>query len=1145
MERTAEVSREGVTASTRRERIEDLFERAADLPAAEREELLARECVGDRALADEVRSLLASDDDGRGLRSTLAAAITALSADVPAGRLGARLGSYRLLDVIGEGGMGTVYLAERDDAEYRQRVAIKILRNGLGSSEALARFRDERQILAQLDHPGIVRLLDGGTTDVGLPYLVMEHVDGAPLTVHARGLPVRRRVELVRTLCGALQHAHQKLIVHRDIKPANILVDAGGVPKLLDFGIAKLLDGEAGREARTRTGMALLTPEYTSPEQARGERVTVAADIYSLGAVLYQLLVGAPPQRAQDSMLATLRVICEVEPPRPSAAAPASERRELAGDLDNIVMKALQKQPDARYDSVAALAEDLDRFLTGMPVNARASTLAYRVGKFVRRNRGSLAVTALVLGALATAVVISIVQARRAIQQTLIAEQQTEVAQRQTRSLLIEQALQEQAAGRASRALPYLAEVLRQGEDTAAVRFLLAEAIRPFEQQIGDGVTVKEGLVASIWSPDGSTIALAGWGGVMLLADRDLRVRTRLETIDDLVQHGASFSPDGAYLVAAVQPTDHERARYPDARVLVWDARTGALRHRWMPPDPREWTGINVGTRHVAAFSTNGAAVVWDLATGEEQIRIATEPAEVRGVVLAGDELVLGRVDGSLEWRDLASPSVVARRSSLGSGIAVLRTTPDGRVVASRDDGTVHIFDRPGVEPVAKLAVHDKAPNIGLYNSGSKLVTTVWGDPTIWLWDARTGHNLGTISERWSTLRSLDFSPDGNHVALAADHLFQVWSLRSFTRESLIESFAAAGDTPHSVGGAVHVSFSPDGTRLLTTSGTEATLWRISSAPLVRELKLPFSLWGARWSGDERKVAAVGLGAAIIDAETGARLADLDVDTARLLDAEWSHDGRRLVVTGYDGFAVVFSGDGRRERALVAHRGPVNGSVFSPDDRRLVTCGDDGAAIVWDPTTGQQETTLVHPARVLSATWTADGGHIVTAGWDRTLRIWDFARGEVVRELRGGKTQFLYASPSPDGTRVASAGHDGEVSVWDLATGSLTSLDGHTGPATQVEWSPDGELLATSADDGTARIWDPHTGRLLATRAHPGTNLQVWWSRDGRRLFTVNHHGTLRTWSVDLDRRPSAELLDVAHRVSPWTLVDGRLVRAR
>jgi serine/threonine protein kinase len=301
-------------------KVEEVFDAAADAPAGERTAVLDRLCAGDAELRTEVESLLISM---AGAPTQIQGAIGRAAGEVTEAATGSvprRIGPYRLEREIGHGGMGAVYLAVRDDDEYRTAVAIKLLHGGLETAQAVARFRDERQILAGLEHPGIVRLLDGGSTEERLPYLVMEHVKGATLTAwaDARDLDVPARVALFRKVCAAVAYAHQKLVVHRDLKPSNILVTAEGQPKLLDFGIAKLLDAEAGREAATRTGMRLLTPEYASPEQVKGEPVSTAADVYALGALLYELLGGAQAQRIEGDGIEALRAVLEVDPPSSS-----------------------------------------------------------------------------------------------------------------------------------------------------------------------------------------------------------------------------------------------------------------------------------------------------------------------------------------------------------------------------------------------------------------------------------------------------------------------------------------------------------------------------------------------------------------------------------------------------------------------------------------------------------------------------------------------------------------------------------------------------------------------------------------------------------------------------------------------------------
>jgi hypothetical protein len=399
--------------------IDDVFHHVHELEPHDRAVYLDDLRSRDVDLHVEVTSLLDSEDQAAAvLHETIGAGAGQLIADGATAMIGQRLGAYRLVTLIGEGGMGSVFRAVRDDAEYRSEVAVKVLRHGLGSPHAVARFRDERQILAALDHPGVVRLLDGGSTEAGTPYLVLEYVQGVAITRYAREreLSVKARVELMIPVCEAVQYAHQQLIVHRDIKPSNIVVGERGVPKLLDFGIAKLLDptGDDERAAKTRTGMALLTPEYASPEQARSEPVSTATDVYSLGAVLYELLANRPPHRATSNSLEALRMICEVEPEPPSAVAPADRRGAIEGDLDNIVQKALQKDPAQRYATAAQLADDLRRHLGGQPVLARAATFGYRARKYVRRNRGKLAIAAAVTTALIAATVWSTSEARRA-----------------------------------------------------------------------------------------------------------------------------------------------------------------------------------------------------------------------------------------------------------------------------------------------------------------------------------------------------------------------------------------------------------------------------------------------------------------------------------------------------------------------------------------------------------------------------------------------------------------------------------------------------------------------------------------------------------------------------------------------------------
>jgi eukaryotic-like serine/threonine-protein kinase len=443
------------------QRIKATFQSTVECAPSEREAALTVACAGDIELRQEVERLLRADEDAGDFLDVSPVADFDLSALIPSDEPDeapppSRIGPYRIGRELGRGGMGTVYLGEREEAGFQQVVAIKVVRHGMRSDLVLRRFRTERQILAALAHPGIARLYDGGTTEDGFPYFVMEYVAGEDVVAYcdAQRLSLPDRLRLFRRICNAVQFAHQSFIVHRDLKPSNILVTAEGNPKLLDFGIAKLLTSQpGGDEPATTTVARVMTLAYASPEQIRGEGVTTASDVYSLGMILYQLLSGRRPYRLRSRRAAEVeRAIFEQEPEAPSAVvtrpetrpgpeggepvtiAPetASEQRQttprrlqrtLRRDLDNIVLKALQKDAARRYATAVELGDELGRYLEGRPVHAQPDRRSYRLAKFVRRHR--VAVAAIVAAVLALLIGLAV-----ALWQAKVARAEREVAQR-------------------------------------------------------------------------------------------------------------------------------------------------------------------------------------------------------------------------------------------------------------------------------------------------------------------------------------------------------------------------------------------------------------------------------------------------------------------------------------------------------------------------------------------------------------------------------------------------------------------------------------------------------------------------------------------------------------------------------------------
>ena len=375
------------------QQVKQLLDEALERPSDKRRAFVEEVCAGDELLRREVESFLEEEQQAGEFLVRPVFSLTGDEDREPG--TGQRIGPYLLIRRLGSGGMGTVYLAERADGELEQKVAIKLLKRGMDTDEIVRRFHAERQILADLSHTYVARFLDAGTSEDGLPYFVMEYVAGVSITDYcdAHVLSVADRLELFRKVCSAVGFAHQNLVVHRDLKPANILVTAEGTPKLLDFGIAKLLDEPHSFTTVSASGIGPMTPHCASPEQVRGGLITTATDVYALGVLLYELLTGHCPYRLDKRHPDQVaRAVCEEIPPKPSTAvSPKSLRRQLTGDLDNIVLKAIRKEPQRRFSSAEQLSEDLRRHLEGRPVHSRSDTLFYRTGKFVRRNRFQVA----------------------------------------------------------------------------------------------------------------------------------------------------------------------------------------------------------------------------------------------------------------------------------------------------------------------------------------------------------------------------------------------------------------------------------------------------------------------------------------------------------------------------------------------------------------------------------------------------------------------------------------------------------------------------------------------------------------------------------------------------------------------------------
>ncbi len=634
---------DGTIDRERWQRISAILDAALDLPQADRGPYLDDACAGDPGLRSVVEEFLAA-----GAASSTFLSVPAVERAAPllahAGEpsapsfashlIGRTIGAYRIVRELGEGGMGVVCLAERIDGQFAHQVAIKFVKHGLHSEEARRRFLLERRILAQLEHPAIARLLDGGVTDEGTPYFVMERVNGRPVTAWCaeRSLTVQDRLGIFLQTCGAVQYAHRNLIVHRDLKPSNILVDESGRVKLLDFGVAKLLGDEAAAASPATIGRAL-TPEYAAPEQLLGEPASTSVDVYALGVVLYELLTGERPYRIRTGLPGEIeRAILEQEPLAPSTRVAATDlRRTLRGDLDRIVLKALQKVPDRRYPSVEAIAADVGRHLRGLPVSAQGDALSYRAGKFLRRHRLGVGAAALLLLTLVGGLAATTWQARRAEREARKAETVKEFLK-----TLFAAANPEQTAGHE----PSVRQVLDAGaarieselRDQPEVQSEVAQAIGSSYQSLGEydrAAALYRAELARRRATDGP---------------RSLPVARALLGIGDALYEQGRFDESGANYEEALGIEREKRGdRTVQVAELLWDLGGVARNHGDLArAEALDQQALSIYVERLGEKSPEAAAVRESLGIAYIQDARFREAAAVQAPVVALREARLG-----------------------------------------------------------------------------------------------------------------------------------------------------------------------------------------------------------------------------------------------------------------------------------------------------------------------------------------------------------------------------------------------------------------------------------------------------------------------------------------------------------------------
>jgi len=1128
---------------------------ALELPTANRAAYLDEACAGaSSSLRRQVEALLdaheRADDFLTGPPAGLDYKRTGSANIVLTEKPGDKIGRYKLLQQIGEGGCGVVYMAEQQEP-VRRRVALKVIKLGMDTKSVIARFEAERQALALMDHPNIAKVLDAGATEAGRPYFVMELVRGNKVTDYCdqNNLGTRARLNLFVQICRAIQHAHQKGIIHRDIKPSNILVtinDGVVVPKVIDFAIAKATQGRlTDKTLFTAFDQFVGTPAYMSPEQAVMTSVDMdtRSDIYSLGVLLYELLTGRTPFDPKELLASGLdemrRTIQEKEPVRPSTClstmiagdlTTAARQRQtdapklihvVRGDLDWVVMKALEKDRSRRYETANGLASDIQRHLNNEPVNARPPTAVYRLQKLVRRNKAAFIIAAVVaLSAMLALVVLAISNVRilAARHAEHIERQRSDAANRDLISsnarlaetvniMELRRAEDMFTANDSAAGLAHLTGILRRDPSNHIAASRLVSALVQRNWALPTTPPLRHaGKVESVaFSPDGLRILCASDKAVQILDAVTGSIITKMQYEGKIIS--ASYRPNGPRILMATS----------DGTARIW--QNGEPVGAPLPHDGKiHWAEFSPDDNFIVTASADATVRVWDSVSGTLKHQLGRETNDFRIARFSPDGRQIATGGGLAPvciW-STESGEMLFRLGETHAPANTLIYSPDGRRLLSVSGfGRAQLWNPTSGEAIGQPLVHNSKLLYATFSRDSRMVATCNDDGGVRLWNTENGSPIGRTMSHDGGVTFAEFSPDGQLLATASvDNSARVWH---------VGAGALFCQPLHHAERVVEARFSPHGARLVT--GGEDGVVQIWDLQYRRDpglkMKHQNSVMAVAFnsSGELVLTASLDNTAQLWNARTGHPLNDPMRYEDGVESAEFAPDGTRLVTASNDGTAHVRNAaTGQIVAGPLRHAKAIWAAGFSPDGGRVATASADGTARIWDAATGQPLTApLVHDAGIVSVRFSVDGRYVVTASKDSSARVWNAATGQAAGEPLRHIDDLKWAEFSPDGSKIVTASSDNTACIWNAQTSRLIARLLHARIVDRAMFSPDGRRVLTASLDRTAGIWDAESGELLIDPIKHGAPISrgASFSPDGRRIATGSWNGSVRIWDVD------------------------------